>query len=56
MKKVQFLCVILGATLLALGFTQCGGDTSSTLPLTTCDGGADAGCPPVTSNPPPSGW
>lgn len=55
MKKMQFLWVILGGMLLALGFTQCGGDATGTLGLTTCDGGPEAGCP-VAPDPTPGGW
>jgi hypothetical protein len=55
MKKTQFLWVILGGALLALGFTQCSSGTG-TLDIAACDAGPDVVCHPVSSGPPPSGW
>jgi len=57
MKKGTLIWVVLGCALLALGFSQCdmGGSSSSALNSTTCDAGADATCPTIRPDPPPSG-
>jgi hypothetical protein len=56
MQKMRLVLLILGAGVVALGFTQCDGTTSSgSLSISTCDGGPEAGCP-VTSRPPGGGW
>jgi hypothetical protein len=57
MKKRTLIWGILGCALLAFGFSQCdmGGSSTSALNSATCDAGADATCPSVTPDPPPSG-
>jgi len=57
MKKGTLIWVVLGCALLAFGLTECdmSGSSTSALNSTACDAGADATCPPITPDPPPSG-
>jgi hypothetical protein len=55
MKKGRLIWGILACALLAFAMTECDMGGSSTSALTACDAGADATCPAITPDPPPSG-